>query len=235
MVQWSDANTSVASQVAVLRSDVCQMARSQGAIMKALQERSQQLQQVMSAAQKLLARAPETPPLPEARAQADSLSPQQQQQRNPSLNAIEMQQQQQQQRRPSLNAIEMLPLLEARTLVADMSSVHKAVQRENMRLHEGNGDVQSGGRWDVPGCHTARHSAHTHSYTRTHTRNRGDGESARWTPRGVASPKVSDLQVHAQLEEGEIESESEREAPPSPPPPFWARNTRKNMTRWRRQ
>jgi hypothetical protein len=66
--------------------------------------------------------------------------------------------QQQQQRSPSLNAIEMFPPLEARTLVANMSSVHKAVQRENMRLHEGNLDVQSGGRWDVPGCHTARHS-----------------------------------------------------------------------------
>jgi len=192
MVQWSNVNTSVASEVAELRSDMCEMARSQGAIMTALQEQSQQLQQVMGATQKLLARAPATPPHPEARAHANSHSPLQQKQHSPSLNANEAQQ-----RSPSLNATEMFPPLVARRLVADMSSVHKVVNGEIMRSH----DVQSAGR----------HCAHAHKYIHMHTRNRGDGESERRTPRGIGPPKVSDMQTHAQLEEVESESESERE------------------------
>jgi CRP-like cAMP-binding protein len=165
MVQWSAANTGLGSELVVLGSDMREMARSQGAIMAVLQEQSQQQLQVMDAAQTLIARASATQPQPDAHAHADSVS-------------------QQPQRKPSLNAIEIAASPpEAHRMVADMSRVHKAVQRQSARStprsHTGNGDVVSARRWETS----------------------GEGESARRTPRAIAVPTVSNLQALAQLEE----------------------------------
>ena len=165
MLQWSAANTGLGSELVALRSDMREMARSQGAIMAVMQEQSQQQLQVMDAAQTLIARGSATQPQPDAHAHADSVS-------------------QQPQRKPPLNAIEIAASPpEARRMVADMSRVLKAVQRQSARLtprsHEGNGDVESAGRWE-----TSR-----------------DGESARRTPRAISVPTVSNLQTLSQLEE----------------------------------
>ena len=165
MLQWSAANTGLGSELVALRSDMREMAHSQGAIMAMLQEQSQQQLQVMDAAQTLITRASATQPQPGAHAHAHSVS-------------------QQPQRKPALNAIEIVASPpEAHRMVADMSRVQKAVQRQSARStprsHKGNGDVESARQWETS----------------------GDGESGRRTPRAIAVPTVSNLQTLAQLEE----------------------------------
>jgi len=203
MLEWSGANSSLGSEVAALRSDMREMARSQGAIMAALQEHSKQQQEIRDATHTLMARETATQAQLEARAHADSQSLQQQ-------------------RNPSLNAIEMSPPPEARRMVADLSRVHKAVQRAGVRSHEGNGDSgvlddQSAVGSDT--IDTAKGEQHSNGASRGAREvqsagrwgHRRDGASERQTPRGTAGPTVSDRPTHSQLEEAGAQDAEEQD------------------------
>ena len=205
LLQWREANTSVGSDVAALRADMLEMALSQGTIMAALdargtggaekggQQQSQQQQQDIDATQKLLARARATPPHHEARTHADSHS--QQQQRSTMMDAIEIS--------PSLFPRKLTvrdgdddSLPEARRLIADMSHVHKAVQRENARTSECNGDVKS-----------ARRSRRREEHTLDAQRNLEVG-----VLHAIKALKSERPATNAQLEAGERESERQQDA-----------------------